>query len=273
MADAIVSAGKTDKGSRPDNQDAILLDSPFFAVADGAGGHADGALAAQTAIDALVEFLHIANHPVDVVEAVLAAHWAVQRRAGLATGSDRMATTLTLGAIYSTPEGLLMEIGHVGDSRGYLISDGRIRQLTRDHTVVADLVERGELTPEAATRHPWRNALTRSIGQLEPLDVDRARQPLRHGDFVLLVSDGLNKHLSDEEIVEFVLRADTPRDAAEILVAETNRRGGKDNVSVVCVKVDGEPDATRFDSSASVRGNTATAELLIMPTEEIAAQK
>lgn len=273
MVDAIVSAGKTDKGSRPDNQDAILLESPFFAVADGAGGHADGAIAAQTAIAALVEFLHTASRPIDVVEAVLAAHWAVQRRAGLATGSDRMATTLTLGAIFSTPEGLLMEIGHVGDSRAYLVSDGRIRQLTRDHTVVADLVDRGQLTPEAAAHHPWRNALTRSIGQLEPLDVDRSRQPLRHGDLVLLVSDGLNKHLTDDEVLQFVLGAATPRDAAEMLVAETNRRGGRDNVSVVCVKVNGDPDATRFDSSTSASGNTATAELLIMPTEEIAAQK
>jgi len=267
VTEAIISAGRTDKGSRPDNQDAILVASPFFAVADGVGGHAGGAIAAQTAIDALAGHLRDRG-AVDVVEAVLAAHWAVQARAGLATGSDRMATTLTFGAIFPTENGMVLEIGHVGDSQAYLISGGRITLLTRDHRAVAEMVERGEMTAEVAAQHPWRNALTRNVGQLEPLTVDRVRQPLKHGDLVLLASDGLNKHLSDEDILGVITESTSPQDVAASLIAETNRRGGLDNVSAVCVKVDGDPAATRFDRSASVRGNYGTAELLIVPTEQ-----
>ncbi|HEX3815049.1 MAG TPA: protein phosphatase 2C domain-containing protein [Mycobacteriales bacterium] len=270
MAEPVVAAGRTDKGARPDNQDAILVNSPFFAVADGVGGSADGAVAAETAVSALADFIRDADpQTLDVVEAAMNAHRAVQARAGQARGSDRMATTLTFGSVFRDGDALAVEIAHVGDSRAYLVSDGLIVQLTRDHSFVADLVERGEITPEEATRHPLRSAITRCLGQLEPLRVDRVRQHLRHGDLVLLASDGLNKHLSDDDILEFVTSSESPQDAAENLVEETNRRGGSDNVSVVCVKIDGDGDAeTNFDQSAAVRGKYDTAELLIVPPFE-----
>ena len=108
----------------------------------------------------------------------------------------------------------------------------------------------------------------RCLGQREQLEVDRVGWPLRHGDLVLLASDGLKKHLSLEDIREIVMSSAAPRDIATELVAETNRRGGLDNVSVVCVKVDGEPTEPRFDQSASIRGSRETAELLIVPTQD-----
>lgn len=270
MAEPVVAAGKTDKGARPDNQDAILVNSPFFAVADGVGGSADGAIAAETAVGALADFIRDADpQTLNVVEAVLTAHRAVQARAGQARGSDRMATTLTFGSVIRNDEALAVEIAHVGDSRAYLVSNGHIIQLTRDHSVVAELVARGEITPEEAARHPLRSVITRCLGQLEPLQVDRVRQRLRHGDLVLLASDGLNKHLSDTDILEFLSSSETPQDAAANLVAETNRRGGSDNISVVCVKIDGGGTAeTNFDQSAAVRGKFDTAELLIVPALE-----
>lgn len=274
MPGTLIAAGETDKGARPDNQDAILLHVPYFAVADGAGGHADGALAAETAVGALNEFIAERElDDLDVVEAVTAAHWAVHTGAGAALGFARMATTLTFGVVRAVDGNLMVDIGHVGDSRGYLISDGEIIQLTRDHSVVADLVERGQLDIEDVPRHPLRNALTRCLGQLEPLQVDRITRQLGHGDLVLLASDGLNKHLPDADILRIVNSAAAPQEAAAELVAETNRRGGSDNVSVVCVKVDGEPAATRFDQSAAVRGKRDTAELLIVPDQAAAPDR
>lgn len=103
--------------------------------------------------------------------------------------------------------------------------------------------------------------------------MDRISWPLQRGDLVLLASDGLQKHLSSEDICEIVTSSPTPRAAAAELVAETNRRGGSDNVSVVCVKVDGEPAAPRFDQSAAVRGKHETAELLIVPEPDAAPIK
>lgn len=267
MSESLIVAGETDRGARrPDNQDAILLHAPCFAVADGAGGHAHGALAAETAIGALNEFIG-RNEParLDVVEAVMAAHWAVYAGAGDTHGTARMATTLTFGVVRAAGDDLTVELGHVGDSQGYLVSEGRIMQLTRDHTVAAELVERGQLSEADVSRHPFRNAITRCLGQREPLRVDRISWPLRHGDLVLLASDGLQKHLSSDDIREIVMSSATPHDTAAELVAETNRRGGSDNVSVVCVKVDGEPAAPRFDQSAAIRGKHETAELLIVP--------
>ncbi|MBO0885433.1 MAG: serine/threonine-protein phosphatase [Mycobacterium sp.] len=270
MAESLIVVGETDRGTRrPDNQDAILLHAPCFAVADGAGGHADGALAAETAIAALNEFIeHSDPAGLDVVEAVMAAHWAVHTRAGDTDGTARMATTLTFGMVRRAGADLSVELGHVGDSQGFLVSDGRIMQLTRDHTVVAELVERGQLSEADASRHPLRNALTRCLGQRQPLQVDRVSWPLHHGDQVLLASDGLKKHLSIQDVLKIVMSSPTPQHTVAELVAETNRRGGSDNVSVVCVKVDGEPTGPRFDQSASIRGTRETAELLIVPPQD-----
>ena len=241
---AVEAFGRTNRGSREDNQDAILVESPWFAVADGVGGHAGGAAASAAAIAAVRTFAGQEPSPTAVVDAVMHAHAAVQAL-GVASSADRRpATTLTVAGLTTDGGTRTVEFGHAGDSRGYLISSGRITQITADHTLVNELVRAGRLTAEEAQRHPMRNVVTRVCGQQGSLDVDHYSVEVEAGDFVLLVSDGIPAHLSDADVHFLVDNAryliDVPSTvewAAGALVAHALGRGGSDNASVVLVRV------------------------------------
>lgn len=196
------------------------------AVADGMGGHVAGEVASRLAVEAAVAA------DGDAVARVRAANEAV-----FATSLDRprlagMGTTLTL-ALFSE-EGV--EIGHIGDSRAYLCRRGELGQLTRDHSLVAEMVASGEIQPEEAAAHPFRSVITRALGMESGVAVDRVERDLQPGDRCLLCSDGLNTMLDHDEIAALLAEPDAPA-AAAALIRAANRAGGLDNITVVLVDV------------------------------------
>ena len=244
----------TDTGQvRTQNEDAALSGDVVFAVADGMGGHAAGDVASQVAVEAFDRTTAGGvDDEEDIVEAVRAANQAVLDRADEDPDLAGMGTTLTAlalvpGGADATGPGELV-IANVGDSRAYLFRDGELTQLTRDHSLVEDLVQEGRLSPEEARSHPQRNILTRVLGndtEVEP-DVFRA-DPVR-GDRYLLCSDGLSNEVDEERTAAVLRRLADPDDAARELVRLANENGGRDNITVVVVDVVDDDDRARTAS-------------------------
>jgi PPM family protein phosphatase len=236
------TSGVTDAGrKRRRNEDAYILDPPLFAVADGMGGAQAGEVASKLAVDAFREF-HDADElePEERVTAIIQeANRRIYERAREDTQASGMGTTITAALV----GGESVSIGHVGDSRAYRLRGGRLEQLTEDHSLVADLVRGGRLTPEEADVHPQRSVITRALGTDSVVDVDAFTFETEPDDIILLCSDGLTTMLTDEEIVAIVSESKSLEHAAKQLVKAANRRGGEDNVTVVLFALESsEPD-------------------------------
>lgn len=219
---------------REGNEDAALPEDSgagsgpvVIAVADGMGGHVAGEVASRLAIDAVAATEDSAE------ERVQAGNEAILEFVGSHPELAGMGTTLTV-AIFNG-DGTLA-LGHVGDTRAYLLRGGELRQLTRDHTVVAELVELGHLSADAAERHPQRHLLTRTLG-LGPVDIDTEEATLQNGDRVLLCSDGLTTMLVDSEIAQVLADSDDVESAVWALIEAANSAGGMDNTTVAVVDV------------------------------------
>jgi len=222
---------------RAGNEDSVHPDTDgsgegplLIAVADGMGGHVAGEIASRVAIEAA------SAEPADVLtpaERVDAANDAVLEAVRNDASLAGMGTTLTLGIF--DEEGTL-RIGHVGDSRVYLLRDGYIIQVTTDHTLVSEMVARGQITPIQAQTHPRRHLLTRVIGMAE-VTADAVEKPLQPGDRVLLCSDGLTTMVADYQIAEILHSAASPTEAAWSLIEAANAAGGMDNTTVAVVDV------------------------------------
>ena len=226
------AAGVTDTGRRRlRNEDAFICEPPLFAVADGMGGARAGEVAAGLAATVLEEQAD-AHDEAGLVARIEEANRRIWERS-LADPSTAGMGAVVTAAIVDTDAGTVT-LGHVGDSRGYRIRDGAIEQLTTDHSLVAELVESGVLTPEEAEIHPQRSAITRALGTEPVVTVDTIVVDAVAGDLFLLCSDGLSNMLEDEAIAEIVASADgDPEQAAELLVRAANAQGGEDNVTVV----------------------------------------
>jgi PPM family protein phosphatase len=226
------TAGRTDAGrKRRRNEDAFVLEPPLFAVADGMGGAQAGEVASRLAVAAFREF-HEADDfaPEERVRAIIQeANRRIYERAASDTAASGMGTTITAALLKRGG----VFVGHVGDSRAYRIREGRLEQLTEDHSLVADLMRSGRLTPEEAEAHPQRSVITRALGTDPEVDVDAFEVDAAAGDVFLLCSDGLTTMVADEDILEIVAEADKLEDAAAALVKAANRSGGEDNVTVV----------------------------------------
>jgi PPM family protein phosphatase len=232
---------------RRHNEDRSLGRPPVIAVADGMGGAKAGEVAAQLAVEAVAGLAE----PVgvgDVRAAVDRANSEIRRIASEDPDKSGMGTTLTAAML----EDGRLDVVHVGDSRAYLWRDDRLRQLTEDHSVVAELVRRGSIRPEEAEHHPHRNVITRALGAEPEVVVDTFSEYLRDGDVVLLCSDGLSSYVSEEDIAATLADAVTLADAATALVARANRAGGTDNVTVVLARVGVVGDEEASGSTAEV---------------------
>ncbi|MFO1106700.1 MAG: protein phosphatase 2C domain-containing protein [Amaricoccus sp.] len=230
-------AGLTHAGCRrPDNEDAILTDptGALWAVADGMGGYGHGDLAADLVIEALSHVPHDAAGPAPLVTALEAANRAVRQRAAR-EGFGQMGATVVAALVL---EGRAV-VAWVGDSRAYRLSGGELAQLTRDHSVVQDLVDQGRIAPADAEDHPQSHVVTRAIGATEAVAVALAETPLGPGDRLLLCSDGLIRCLGDAEIAALLATAEGPDAACRALVEAALHRGAPDNVSVVVVRAGG----------------------------------
>jgi len=215
------------------NEDAWVCHPPLFAVADGMGGARGGEIASRVAATALGESVD-GSGEARVVALIQQANRQVYDRAREDSDAAGMGTTITVALF----EDGIVSIGHVGDSRAYLIRDRSVDQLTEDHSLVAELVRTGRLSPEEAESHPQRSVITRALGTDPDVDVDSFSVEAKPGDVFLICSDGLTAMVDDDTILDVVEgdRADLDA-AAKELIAAANRNGGEDNITVVFFEV------------------------------------
>jgi serine/threonine protein phosphatase PrpC len=237
----VIGFAATDLGHyREGNEDAHYCGTSLYAVADGLGGHRAGEVASATAIEVIAGFDRPpppypdeARHV--LAEAVAAANRAVIAKATSDPDYSGMATTLTVALLHQDQ----LSIAHVGDSRAYLLRDGEpLRQLTEDHTVVAQLVRQQRLSPEEAEVHPFRSVLVTAVGLEPEPQVDLLRPlDLQPGDQVLLCSDGLTEPVPDEIIADLLVADDAGDAVCQALIDTANEAGGPDNITVVLLRV------------------------------------
>lgn len=232
--------GTSDVGMVRDiNQDSFLMlenkekNIIAFGVADGLGGHNAGELASALCMDILREYFNISNKEYqdmkNEVKGII--EYANKRILDFANENEEaqgMGTTLTL-CIYHDGIGYVV---HIGDSRCYKINKEEIKQITVDHSLVSHMVASGEITKEEAEHHPNRNIITNALGTQEEFFIDTYDLELEKGDIVLICSDGLSEHVTNEEIMEIVNNNDLD-EAKHLLIDRANENGGTDNVTVV----------------------------------------
>jgi serine/threonine protein phosphatase PrpC len=236
----VVTAGVTDVGRvRDGNEDGFLDQSDrlgLVAVADGMGGHRAGEVASATALEALRAAVASGEPLRDAIEG---ANDAVLEKSVSNQEFHGMGTTLTAGMLGS--DGHLV-VGHVGDSRAYLVRAGELSQITDDHSLVEEMVRSGELTPEQAEVHPRRSVITRALGIDAEVEVDEYPIELQNGDRILFCSDGLTTMVRPDEIASILSRETDLRRAVQLLVDAANAAGGEDNITAVIIEAVETPD-------------------------------
>ena len=243
---------------RDENQDRMSW-SPvplgqLYIVADGMGGHNGGALAAEIAVQELQR--HISQAPVgEPVDQVIHAAFKKANETVYAKAHSGDPATEGMGttAVLLLISGQVANLAHVGDSRAYLYRNGRLAQLTTDHTVVQRMVQAGLLKPEEAADHPDASVLERAIGSKPDIEVDIRNELLREGDAILLCSDGLSGYVADAQIESVLGSQGTVRETAENLVKLTLEKGGKDNVTVQLVQYGTKKEAPAARPTIAVK--------------------
>ena len=233
---------RTDVGClRDHNEDSLVVTPPLFAVADGMGGHAAGEVASEIAVNVLADLAP--SHPDGeaLAHAVEQANTEIIRAAHEGRGREGMGTTMTAAML----EGERLVIAQVGDSRAYLLHQGQLQQLTRDHSLMADLIEAGQLTPEEARVHPQRSVITRALGSDPNTHPDLYELNVETGDRLLICSDGLSSMVMDDVIEQTMRRIKDPQRCAAQLVNEAIAAGGHDNVTVIVADVTGYAEVQR----------------------------
>jgi PPM family protein phosphatase len=240
----------TDTGrQRRANEDSLLARSPLFVVADGMGGAQAGEVASRIAVESFQPGLRDAREPeLELAELARAANARIHELSHSNAEQAGMGTTLT--AAYVGEEEIA--IAHVGDSRAYCMRDGELVRLTDDHSLVDELMRQGRLTPEEAVEHPQRSVITRALGPEGTVDVDTRSFRARAGDVYLLCSDGLTTMVPEAKIAELLAEHERLRDAGEALIAAANEAGGRDNITVLLLRLEevrpGEPAAREHDT-------------------------
>lgn len=239
-------SAKTDKGCvRETNEDYynIISGNPgipvAFIIADGMGGHNSGEIASQTAVDyiskAMLESSEIFSRNCDASEEIkklmLSANDAVYKKSMETSSNFGMGTTLILAVML----GKTLYIGHVGDSRLYLIRNGIMTCITADHSYIEELIRNGSLTREEGAKHPKKNIITRALGCMEELEVDTYVCQLEADDCIVMCTDGLTNMLDEEEIKRITLDNTASR-ASDELISKALENGGEDNVTVIVIK-------------------------------------
>ena len=234
----LVFAAATDVGRmRKNNEDSYLSSKPVAAVADGMGGHSAGEVASAIAIEELAALRDRGpweNETAatdDLKQAILRANRRIREMAASDRKLNGMGTTL----VALLEDGDMVHVANVGDSRGYLLRQGELSQVTVDHSLVQELVDDGRLSPEDAERHPQRSVITRALGIDPEVEFDLFTYKLQVGDRLLLCSDGLSDVVEPAQIRNVLLRVRSAQKAARQLVTVANEQGGPDNITVVVV--------------------------------------
>ncbi len=216
---------------RQTNEDSFLVRRGLYVVCDGMGGARAGEVASQMACESMVNVDPASAGKDELRAAILDANERISARSVAEPRLLGMGTTLTSALIR---DGMAL-LGHVGDSRAYLLHEGVLRQLTDDHSWVGEMVRRGELTLEEAAVHPHRSVITKALGTEEEADPDLVEVEVEAGDRLLICSDGLSGMVRDEEIQELLGRSEGPQAVADALVDAALKGGGEDNITVVVV--------------------------------------
>jgi protein phosphatase len=226
----------TDTGrQRRANEDSMLARPPLFVVADGMGGAQAGEVASRLAVESFQDGLpDTANAEGSLAAYARAANVSIHELSQANAEHAGMGTTLT--AVYVGTEEVA--IAHVGDSRAYCLRDGELLRLTDDHSLVDELIRQGKLTAEEAIEHPQRSVITRALGPEPEVEIDTRSYRARDGDVYLLCSDGLTTMVPDDRLAGILLGHPRLRDAGEALITAANEAGGRDNITVVLLRVE-----------------------------------
>ena len=228
-----VYAARTDVGCvREHNEDSFIAATPLFVVADGMGGHEAGEVASEIAINTLLEKAPSSPDGEGLANAVRAANIAIISAAAQGVGRPGMGTTMTAAQIFDDQ----LVIAQVGDSRAYLLHEGTLQRITRDHSLVADLIDQGRITEEEARRHPNRNLITRALGTDETVESDGYRTTLSEGEYLLLCTDGLTITVTDQEMLFEILHGGDEESCLSRLLAIAKEHGAPDNVTAVLMR-------------------------------------
>jgi serine/threonine protein phosphatase PrpC len=253
-------SGRTDVGMiRSGNEDNFAVDvnstRGIFIVADGMGGHAAGEVASEMAVQIVLrEIKEVADLGDGSATKILGEALKLANRAI----HDRTITEVDKQGMGTTASVLLLSdarylIGQVGDSRVYLLRDGALKQLTKDHSYVQEQVDLGNLTPEQARYHPYSNVITRCVGASPEVEPDLYSGEARNGDIFLVASDGLTGMVDDRRLAQLLMSRAEPIRKVESLISEANGRGGLDNITAIVVHVDdtgGAPERTTGEMQA-----------------------
>jgi serine/threonine protein phosphatase PrpC len=249
-------AHKTDTGrQRQANEDSYFARAPVFAVADGMGGAQAGEVASRIAARAFERRRTVSDEePAEgqLEQIARAANREIHQLAQEDSSRAGMGTTLTAAMLRDDE----VALGHVGDSRAYLLRDGQLKRLTKDHSLVEELRRQGRLTEEQAEEHPQRSIITRALGPEPDVNVDTMTFPARDGDVFLLCSDGLTTMVSDDEIRQILVGSRNLRQAVNKLVDAANRGGGRDNITAIAFRV-ADADAKEAEEGATLISRTA----------------
>ncbi|HEX5656020.1 MAG TPA: Stp1/IreP family PP2C-type Ser/Thr phosphatase [Polyangiales bacterium] len=237
---------------RNHNEDnyAILSDEDLFIVADGMGGHASGEVASQMAIDTMRDFFRATSQDPEatwpykmdktrgyqenrLITGIKLANLRIFEAAQRNAGQRGMGTTVV--SLIAVDDGIL--VGHVGDSRVYRVRDGKLTQLTEDHSLLNDYIKMKRLTPEEIASFPHKNVIVRALGMKESVKVDCFLDKPEVGDIYCLCTDGLSGPVSDEEIRELVSQHGDLTGSTKALIERANRNGGPDNITVILARV------------------------------------
>ncbi|WP_427338553.1 Stp1/IreP family PP2C-type Ser/Thr phosphatase [Caloranaerobacter sp. DY30410] len=238
----------TDTGIvREINQDSYYCSNidelPLFVVADGMGGQNAGEVASMLAISTVKEVLYefkdkLLNNEIEIPYfinlALSKANHKIYKQSLENEKFSGMGTTVTLAFIKNNK----MYIGHVGDSRAYLVRENNLIQLTQDHSLVAELVRNGSITEEEAINHPQKNIITRAIGTEEEVKVDIISRDILSGDIIILCTDGLSNMVSNKDILRVMLLSKNMQEACDKLIHIANEHGGFDNTTVLAIRIE-----------------------------------
>ena len=245
---------------RASNQDRVFGEAPLFVVADGMGGHAGGEVAAAVAVEVFRELggLSSESDPNEALRSLVAeANRRILTRAEEEPEYRGMGTTVIAALVHDD----CVTTAHVGDSRAYRLRNGRLEQLTDDHSLVAELQRLGAMTAEEAQNHPQRSVVSRALGTKKKVEPDLKTHPVSDGDVFILCSDGLSKMLTEEELRDIVAGGAGLDDTAEKLIAAANERGGEDNITVCLFRLaipdEARKQTTVIDQSVIARAATA----------------
>src|SRR3954454_14628544 len=256
MLRVVDSFCKTHTGrQRRANEDSVYARAPLFVVADGMGGAQAGEVASKMSVEKLAQGLPVGDAPAeerlaDRVQEANASIYELQQRDAELSG---MGTTTTAAYVGEDEAA----IAHVGDSRAYLFRDGQLEQLTEDHWLVEEFRRQGKLTGQAPRAPPQKSSITRALGPEPFVEVDRMTKRLRDGDVLLICSDGLTSMIDETDVERIVEGAGELREAGEGLVAAANEAGGRDNITVVLIRV-GDVEGTGAAASGHDAREQAT---------------